>query len=173
MRWHIPPSCSCHTAHLAGEHCLPSAVAVHTPQQTSRSHSTHHSPCLSLPAAFFTLYHAVSQQQPQQGNPESQLHHFQRRLHQHSTSGIKPNTTAPSTTPSQGKQGDPSLTPPQRAVRIGFYLWLSLLNLVATSTLWARAADAFDSHAAKRLFGFLGAGATLGPSRPHPPDFPP
>ena len=56
----------------------------------------------------------------------------------------------------------------QRAVRIGFYLWLSLLNLVATSTLWARAADAFDSNAAKRLFGFLGAGATLGVSTfPH------
>ena len=47
-------------------------------------------------------------------------------------------------------------------MRIGFYLWLSLLNLLATSTLWARAADAFDSSAAARLFGFLGAGATLG-----------
>lgn len=136
------------------------------PQQTCHPHSNHHHPCLSLPAAFFILYHAVSQQQPQ---PESHLHHIQRRLQQQSTSGgIKSNTTAQSTTPSQGKQGDPSLTPPQRAVRIGFYLWLSLLNLVATSTLWARAADAFDSHAAKRLFGFLGAGATLGPFRPPP-----
>lgn len=157
-----------HIAHPTGVHCLPSAVAVHAPQQTAQLHSSHYLPCLSLPAAFFILYHAVSQQQPQPANPESQLHHFQRRLQQQSTSGIKSNTTVPSTTPSQGKQGDPSLTQPQRAVRIGFYLWLSLVNLVATSTLWARAADAFDSHAAKQLFGFLGAGATLGLFRPPP-----
>lgn len=60
------------------------------------------------------------------------------------------------------KTGNARLTASARAVRIAFYLWLSLVNLLATSTLWARAADAFDSNAAARLFGFLGAGATLG-----------
>ena len=60
------------------------------------------------------------------------------------------------------KQGNPELASFARFVRIAFYLWLTLVNLLATSTLWARAADAFDSNAAARLFGFLGAGATLG-----------
>lgn len=60
------------------------------------------------------------------------------------------------------RQGSSDLTSSAQAVRIAFYLWLTLVNLLATSTLWARAADAFDSNAAARLFGFLGAGATLG-----------
>ncbi|KAL3148605.1 hypothetical protein ABBQ38_014033 [Trebouxia sp. C0009 RCD-2024] len=112
--------------------------------------------------AFFVLYHAVSQQAPHPARKEAEADHLHRRLQQQSAAAINANTTAQSTPPSQGKRGDPSLTASQKAVRIGFYLWLSLLNLVATSTLWARAADAFDSNAASRLFGFLGAGATLG-----------
>lgn len=40
---------------------------------------------------------------------------------------------------------------PQQAVRAAFYLWVSAANLVAVSTMWARAADAFDTNAAARL----------------------
>lgn len=127
-------------------------------------------------AAFFVLYHAVSQQAtPQLGHTEARLDHLHRRLQQQATAADNAGTTAQSShragAPIQGKRGDPSLTPSQKALRIGFYLWLSLLNLVATSTLWARAADAFDSNAASRLFGFLGAGATLG-ANPPPPHLP-
>jgi hypothetical protein len=39
---------------------------------------------------------------------------------------------------------------PQQAVRAAFYLWVSAANLVAVSTMWARAADAFDTSAAAR-----------------------
>ena len=38
----------------------------------------------------------------------------------------------------------------QRAVRMAFYLWVSAANLVAVSTMWARAADAFHPNAAAR-----------------------
>lgn len=48
----------------------------------------------------------------------------------------------------------------QRLVRGAFFLWLSVLNLVCLSTMWARMADLFASEGATRLFGFLGAGAT-------------
>lgn len=54
------------------------------------------------------------------------------------------------------------LAPAQAAVRACFFLWVSLLNLVAVSSLWARSADVFSPEAAGRLFGLLGAGATLG-----------
>lgn len=111
--------------------------------------------------AFFLLYHAVSTQQPQQ-QIFSETDHANRQLQQQDLSQLHSNSTAQSTTQTQAKTGDPNLSGAQKAVRIGFYLWLSLLNLLATSTLWARAADAFDSSAAARLFGFLGAGATLG-----------
>ncbi len=50
----------------------------------------------------------------------------------------------------------------QRAVRMAFFLWLSVVNLVGLSTMWARMADVFGSEAGTRLFGFLGAGATCG-----------
>ena len=42
------------------------------------------------------------------------------------------------------------LRSPQQAVRAAFYLWVSAANLVAVSTMWARAADAFDTSAAAR-----------------------
>ena len=47
-------------------------------------------------------------------------------------------------------------------MRAAFFLWLSVVNLVALSAMWARLADVFGSAASKRLFGFLGAGATCG-----------
>ena len=50
----------------------------------------------------------------------------------------------------------------QRLVRAAFFLWLSVLNLMCLSIMWARMADLFGSEAATRLFGFLGAGATCG-----------
>ncbi|KAI3438810.1 hypothetical protein D9Q98_001227 [Chlorella vulgaris] len=58
--------------------------------------------------------------------------------------------------------GAVQLTRPQAAVRVAFFLWVSLLNLVAVASLWARSADVFSPEAAGRLFGLLGAGATLG-----------
>jgi len=50
----------------------------------------------------------------------------------------------------------------QVLVRAAFFLWLTVVNLVALSAVWARIADVFGSAASKRLFGFLGAGATCG-----------
>ncbi|KAK1283476.1 hypothetical protein QJS10_CPB21g01554 [Acorus calamus] len=47
-------------------------------------------------------------------------------------------------------------------VRIGFFLWVALLNLVTISSTWARVIDVMDSESGSRLFGFVGAGATLG-----------
>ncbi|KAK9817839.1 hypothetical protein WJX72_002918 [[Myrmecia] bisecta] len=58
--------------------------------------------------------------------------------------------------------GDRMLTSAQRAVRVAFFLYMSLLNLIALSTMWARMADVFTSDAATRCYGFLGAGATAG-----------
>lgn len=117
-------------------------------------------------AVFFVLYHAVSQQQTL-SNVSSSTEHGHRHLQQYKPPPLSPKSAAATHTSSQTKTGDPSLTRAQRAVRIAFYLWLSLLNLLATSTLWARAADAFDSDAASRLFGCLGAGATLGKRHVH------
>ncbi|XP_040385690.1 uncharacterized protein LOC102711575 isoform X7 [Oryza brachyantha] len=39
---------------------------------------------------------------------------------------------------------------------------VSLLNLIAISSTWARVIDVMDSESGSRLFGFIGAGATLG-----------
>jgi AAA family ATP:ADP antiporter len=39
---------------------------------------------------------------------------------------------------------------------------VALLNLVAISSTWARIIDVMDSESGARLFGFVGAGATLG-----------
>ncbi|CAL5227576.1 g10572 [Coccomyxa viridis] len=55
-----------------------------------------------------------------------------------------------------------ALTHAQVLVRAAFFLWLTVVNLVALSAVWARLADVFGSGASKRLFGFLGAGATCG-----------
>ncbi|XP_043724811.1 uncharacterized protein LOC122671575 [Telopea speciosissima] len=48
------------------------------------------------------------------------------------------------------------------SVRTGFFLWVALLNLITISSTWARIIDVLDSESGSRLFGFIGAGATLG-----------
>ncbi|XP_039046104.1 uncharacterized protein LOC120186157 isoform X1 [Hibiscus syriacus] len=47
-------------------------------------------------------------------------------------------------------------------VRIGLFLWVSLLNLITISSTWARVIDVTECESGSRLFGFIGAGATLG-----------
>ncbi|XP_077239158.1 TLC ATP/ADP transporter isoform X2 [Tasmannia lanceolata] len=48
------------------------------------------------------------------------------------------------------------------SVRIGLFLWVALLNLITISSTWARIIDVMDNESGSRLFGFVGAGATLG-----------
>ncbi len=44
----------------------------------------------------------------------------------------------------------------------GFFVWTSVFNLFITSLFWCFMADVFRSEQAKRLFGFIGVGGTLG-----------
>ncbi|KAJ8771013.1 hypothetical protein K2173_023338 [Erythroxylum novogranatense] len=48
------------------------------------------------------------------------------------------------------------------SARIGLFLWVALLNLITISSTWARIIDVMDCESGSRLFGFIGAGATLG-----------
>ncbi|KAM0043029.1 hypothetical protein Hdeb2414_s0010g00336501 [Helianthus debilis subsp. tardiflorus] len=48
------------------------------------------------------------------------------------------------------------------SVRIGFFLWVALLNLITISSTWARVIDAMDNESGSRLFGLIGAGGTFG-----------
>lgn len=48
------------------------------------------------------------------------------------------------------------------SVRVGLFLWVALLNLLTISSTWARIIDVMDNESGSRLFGFIGAGATLG-----------
>jgi AAA family ATP:ADP antiporter len=43
-----------------------------------------------------------------------------------------------------------------------FFVWTSVFALFNTSIFWCLMADAFRSEQAKRLFGFIGVGGTLG-----------
>lgn len=43
-----------------------------------------------------------------------------------------------------------------------FYIWTSVFNLFVTSLFWSFMADTWRSDQAKRLFGFIGVGGTLG-----------
>jgi AAA family ATP:ADP antiporter len=43
-----------------------------------------------------------------------------------------------------------------------FFVWTSMFNFFATSVFWCFMADVFRSEQAKRLFGFIGLGGTLG-----------
>ncbi len=43
-----------------------------------------------------------------------------------------------------------------------FYIWLSMFNLLSISLAWSVLADLFSSEQAKRLFGLLAGGASLG-----------
>jgi AAA family ATP:ADP antiporter len=47
-------------------------------------------------------------------------------------------------------------------IGIVFYIWTSVFNLFITSVFWCFMADVFRSEQAKRLFGFIGVGGTLG-----------
>src|SRR5438094_853062 len=47
-------------------------------------------------------------------------------------------------------------------VGVVFYIWTSVYNLFITSVFWCFMADVFRSEQAKRLFGFIGVGGTLG-----------
>jgi AAA family ATP:ADP antiporter len=47
-------------------------------------------------------------------------------------------------------------------VAAAFYVWVSSFNLLTISVFWSLLADIFSSSQAKRLFGFIAAGGTLG-----------
>lgn len=49
-----------------------------------------------------------------------------------------------------------------RWVAAAFYVWLSTFNLLTISVFWSMMADVFSSPQAKRLFGFIAAGGTVG-----------
>jgi AAA family ATP:ADP antiporter len=48
------------------------------------------------------------------------------------------------------------------SVARGFFVWASVSNLFIVSVVWGSLADRFTSDQARRLFGFIGAGGTLG-----------
>ncbi|KXZ47773.1 hypothetical protein GPECTOR_33g655 [Gonium pectorale] len=65
--------------------------------------------------------------------------------------------------------GHPAAPPPPaaltwygNAVRVCFYVYLSLQSLLSTSAMWAVCADSFTPATSTKVYGFLGAGATLG-----------
>ena len=47
-------------------------------------------------------------------------------------------------------------------IGVGFFIWISVIALFVTSVFWSFMADNFGSDQAKRLFGFIGVGGTLG-----------
>jgi ATP:ADP antiporter, AAA family len=47
-------------------------------------------------------------------------------------------------------------------VRRGWFVWVSVFNLFATSTFWSLMADGFSPGQGRRLFGYVAAGGTLG-----------
>ncbi len=49
-----------------------------------------------------------------------------------------------------------------RWVAAAFYIWLSTFNLLTISVFWSMMADIFAREQAKRLFGFIAAGGTVG-----------
>src|SRR5579871_5266777 len=49
-----------------------------------------------------------------------------------------------------------------RWVAAAFYVWLSTFNLITISVFWSLMADIFSAGQARRLFGFIAAGGTLG-----------
>ncbi len=56
------------------------------------------------------------------------------------------------------------LLPPSSLVWLGrvFFVWTSVFNLFVVSVFWAFMVDVFRTEQAKRLFGFIGVGGTLG-----------
>jgi AAA family ATP:ADP antiporter len=49
-----------------------------------------------------------------------------------------------------------------RWIAAAFYVWVSTFNLLTISVFWSLMADTFSSAQAKRLFGFIAAGGTVG-----------
>jgi AAA family ATP:ADP antiporter len=49
-----------------------------------------------------------------------------------------------------------------RWIAAAFYVWVSTFNLLTISVFWSLMADIFSSSQAKRLFGFIAAGGTVG-----------
>ena len=49
-----------------------------------------------------------------------------------------------------------------RGVAAGFYIWVSVFNMLIISVFWSFMADIFSRTQAKRLFGFIAAGGTIG-----------
>ncbi|CAG4970465.1 MAG: MFS transporter [Lysobacter sp.] len=43
-----------------------------------------------------------------------------------------------------------------------FYVWSAVFNLFAVAVFWSFMADVFDNEHAKRLYGYIGAGGTIG-----------
>lgn len=43
-----------------------------------------------------------------------------------------------------------------------FFIWVAVFNLFAVSVFWSYMADVFDNEQAKRVYGFIGAGGTIG-----------
>ena len=50
----------------------------------------------------------------------------------------------------------------ERALAAAFYVWVSTFNLLIISVFWSFMADIYSRPQAKRLFGFIAAGGTLG-----------
>jgi AAA family ATP:ADP antiporter len=48
------------------------------------------------------------------------------------------------------------------AVARGFFVWVAVYNFFIVSLFWSFMADLFDTEQAKRLYGFISAGGTLG-----------
>lgn len=61
-----------------------------------------------------------------------------------------------------GLIGSDAETPLARGVSYTFYVWLSAINLFATSVFWAFMVDIFTVDQGKRMFAFIGIGGTLG-----------
>jgi len=49
-----------------------------------------------------------------------------------------------------------------RWIAAGFYVWVSTFNILIISVFWSFMADLYSGAQARRLFGFIAAGATLG-----------
>ncbi|HEY5849646.1 MAG TPA: MFS transporter [Lysobacter sp.] len=43
-----------------------------------------------------------------------------------------------------------------------FFIWVAVFNLFAVAVFWSFMADVFDNDHAKRLYGYIGAGGTIG-----------
>jgi AAA family ATP:ADP antiporter len=52
--------------------------------------------------------------------------------------------------------------PTSRVVAVGFYLFGLIIGILLISQFWTLANDVYDPRQAKRIFGFIGAGSSLG-----------